>query len=243
MSYEFQAIGHIRSCFTDRFGVPRQPGLVPAARAQLMLVPPYDDPQALVGLEECSHIWVQFVFHRPPSQQWKPRVRPPRLGGNKSLGVFATRSPLRPNPIGLSVVRLEGIGRAPGKLWLELSGIDLLDGTPVLDIKPYLPYTDAVPEARSGFADQTPSTQPVEFTPQALAACAQFKDRSEQLEELIRQILQQDPRPQYQSPDPQRRYGMRLFDLNIQWRYRGENGNYHLVVETIAEAGPHPQPG
>lgn len=243
MPFEFQAIGYIHSCFTDRFGVPRQPGLAPAARAQLMLVAPYDNPQSLTGLDDCSHIWVQFVFHRPPSQQWKARVRPPRLGGNKSLGVFATRSPLRPNPIGLSVVRLEGIGRAPGKLWLELSGIDLLDGTPVLDIKPYVPYTDAVPEARSGFADQPPSTRPVEFTPEALASCAQFQDRSQQLEDLIRQILQQDPRPQYRSPDPQRRYGMTLFDLNIQWRYRGDSANYQLVVEAISEARPEPQPG
>src|SRR5690625_5801413 len=93
MSFELQAIGYIRSCFTDRFGVPRQPGLVPAARAQLVLVAPYDDPQALTGLNDCTHIWVQFIFHRPPSQHWRARVRPPRLGGNKSLGVFATRSP------------------------------------------------------------------------------------------------------------------------------------------------------
>lgn len=241
MSFKLQAIGYIRSCFTDRFGVPRQPGLVPAARAQLVLVAPYDDPQALTGLNDCTHIWVQFIFHRPPSQQWRARVRPPRLGGNKSLGVFATRSPVRPNPIGLSVVRLEGIGRAPGKLWLELSGIDLLDSTPVLDIKPYVPYTDCVPGARSGFADQAPVTRPVEFTPEALAACARFQSRSDQLETLIRQILQQDPRPQYQRPDTQRRYGMTLFDLNIQWRYRGDDAIDALVVETISEADTGPQ--
>ncbi|MDQ2076601.1 tRNA (N6-threonylcarbamoyladenosine(37)-N6)-methyltransferase TrmO [Marinimicrobium sp. ABcell2] len=239
MSFEFHIIGYIRSCFTDKFGVPRQPGLVPAARAQLELIPPYDDPQTLVGLEDCSHIWVQFVFHRPPGKQWKARVRPPRLGGNKSLGVFATRSPLRPNPIGLSAVKLEGIGREPGKLWLELSGIDLLDGTPVLDIKPYVPYTDALAEARNGIAEQPPTTWPVGFTPEALAACARFRDRNENLETLIRQILQQDPRPQYQAPDPERRYGMELLGLDVRWRYQASGTSHKLVVEEVsARASP-----
>jgi tRNA (adenine37-N6)-methyltransferase len=238
MSFEFQAIGYIRSCFTDKFGVPRQPGLVPAARAQLMLVPPYDDPQMLAGLEDCSHIWVQFVFHRPPGKQWKARVRPPRLGGNKSLGVFATRSPLRPNPIGLSVVRLEGSGHEPGRLWLELSGIDLLDGTPVLDIKPYVPYTDTVPDARNNFADQPPDTLPVLFTAEAQAACEHFRDRNNQLEILIRQVLQQDPRPQYQTPNPERRYGMTLFDLEVRWRYQAYGGSHRLVVEELLVRTP-----
>src|SRR5690625_5759668 len=241
MSFELQAIGYIRSCFTDRFGVPRQPGLVPAARAQLVLVAPYGHPPARTGLNDCAHVWVQCILHRPPSQRGRARVRPPRLGGNNSLGVFATRAPVRPNPIGLSVVRLEGIGRAPGKLWLELSGIDLLDGTPVLDIKPYVPYTDCVPGARSGFADQAPVTRPVEFSPEALAACALYQSCSAPLETLLRQFLQQDLRPQYQRPDTQRRYGMPLFDLNIQWRYRGDDAIDALVVGTISEEDTGPQ--
>src|SRR3954463_4060851 len=140
MDFIFPAIGIIHSCFKEKFGIPRQPGLAPLATAQLELLPPYDNRAALEGLETCSHIWLQFVFHANKRDAWKPKVKPPRLGGNKSLGVFATRSPTRPAPIGLSVVKLDGISEADGKLFLNLSGIDLLDGTPVLDIKPYVPY-------------------------------------------------------------------------------------------------------
>lgn len=236
MTFQFQAIGTVRSCFTDKFGIPRQPGLAPAARAQLELLPPYDDPLALEGLELCSHIWIQFVFHRPPASQWKARVRPPRLGGNKSLGVFATRSPLRPNPIGLSVVKLEGVRQENGKVWLELSGIDLLDGTPVLDIKPYVPYTDAIAEAENRFADEPPALINVEFSPEAETACRGLGPKLEQeLETLIQQILQQDPRPQYQQPDPARRYGMELMGLEIGWRYLLEKEQHSILVTDISE--------
>lgn len=236
MTFQFQAIGLVHSCFTEKFGIPRQPGLVPAARAQLELLPPYDDPLALEGLELCSHIWIQFVFHRPPAEQWKARVRPPRLGGNKSLGVFATRSPLRPNPIGLSVVKLEGVQRKNGKVWLELSGIDLLDGTPVLDIKPYVPYTDSLPEAENRFADQPPAWLKVEFSPEADTACQTLSRKlGQELETLIRQILQQDPRPQYQQPDPERRYGMELLGLEVGWRYLIGDEQHSILVTDISQ--------
>lgn len=240
MTFEFQSIGIVHSCFEEKFGIPRQPGLAPAARAQLSLLPPYDDPQALEGLEQCSHIWLQFVFHRPPAGQWKARVRPPRLGGNKSLGVFATRSPLRPNPIGLSVVKLEAVCHSQGKVWLELSGIDLLDGTPVLDIKPYVPYTDAPAEAFNHFADQAPAWLPVDFTPEARDHCEQLGPAlGQDLTLLLRQILQQDPRPQYQAPDPDRVYGMALLGLDVRWRYEpdeaGMGEGYRLVVTEIVE--------
>lgn len=233
--YTFSPIGIIRSPFVEKFGIPRQPGLAPAVRAQLDLLPPYNDPQALAGLEHCSHLWLQFVFHRPPSDQWRPRVRPPRLGGNRSLGVFATRSPLRPNPIGLSVVKLEAVKQQGGRLWLELSGIDLLDGTPVLDIKPYVPYTDSLPEAENRFADSAPEWVEVVFMPEAEAGCRVLGGRTgEDWEALVRQILQQDPRPQYQKPDPTRRYGMTLKDAEVRWFYQpDDSGNHRLIVTEV----------
>ncbi len=233
--YHFQTIGIIHSCFVEKFGIPRQPGLAPAVRARLELLPPYNDPQALEGLEHCTHLWLQFVFHRPPSDQWRPRVRPPRLGGNRSLGVFATRSPLRPNPIGLSVVKLEGVTQENGNLWLELSGIDLLDGTPVLDIKPYVPYTDSVPEAENRFAEAAPEWVEVTFTSEAEASCRALSERTgEDWQTLLRQILQQDPRPQYQKPDPDRRYGMALKGAEVQWYYQlTDTGEHRLRVTAV----------
>ncbi|MGD8175060.1 tRNA (N6-threonylcarbamoyladenosine(37)-N6)-methyltransferase TrmO [Marinimicrobium sp. ARAG 43.8] len=240
----FQPIGIVRSCFVEKFGIPRQPGLAPAARAELELLPPFNDPLALEGLEQCSHLWLQFVFHQPPSDQWRPRVRPPRLGGNRRLGVFATRSPLRPNPIGLSVVRLEGVHVGTDRIWLALSGIDLLDGTPVLDIKPYVPYTDCLPDAENRFAAQAPDWIEVVFTPEASAACQQLTDQTGQdWETLLRQILQQDPRPQYQAPDPERRYGMRLKNAEIHWCYQtqrnpsGDTPGYRLIVTSVTPHG------
>jgi len=220
MNFTFPAIGIIHSCFKEKFGIPRQPGLAPLATAQLELLPPYNDRDALDGLETCSHIWVQFVFHANKRDEWKPKVKPPRLGGNKSLGVFATRSPTRPAPIGLSVVKLEGISELDGKLLLNLSGVDLLDGTPVLDIKPYVPYVDLVPEAINQFANDAPRLLEVEFSNECAVFCNEYCQKHQiELESLIRQILQQDPRPQYQQPEPERLYGMKLLDLNVQWRY------------------------
>jgi tRNA (adenine37-N6)-methyltransferase len=234
MNFRFPAIGVIHSCFKEKFGIPRQPGLVPLAKAQLELLPPYDDRDALDGLENCSHIWLQFVFHANKRNEWKPKVKPPRLGGNKSLGVFATRSPTRPSPIGLSVVKLEGISQSDGKLFLNLSGIDLLHGTPVLDIKPYVPYVDLVPEAINHFADTAPAWVEVEFTSECLAFCKHYRQYHEiDLEGLIRQILQQDPRPQYQQPEPNRIYGMKLLELNIQWRYLPNAGTHRIQLVAI----------
>lgn len=223
MTFSFPVIGRIESCFNEKFGTPRQPGLAAHARARLVLEPPYNRPDALEGLEACSHIWVQFVFHANRPGEWSPRVRPPRLGGNRRLGVFATRSPFRPSPIGLSVVRLTGIHCQGEDCWLELAGVDMIDGTPVLDIKPYLPWVDAVPEATHGFAGEAPPLLPVNFGETAAAQLAQLAAEDvqlRQLQELLVEVLQQDPRPAYQQPNPERTYGMRISGLNVRWHYQ-----------------------
>lgn len=136
-----------RSCFRDKFGVPRQPGLTRYAHAELVIEPPYDREDAFRGLESATHLWLTFQFHEAVRAEWRPVVRPPRLGGNRKVGVFASRSPFRPNSLGLSVVRNRGLSRRDGRLILNISDHDLIDGTPILDIKPYLPFSDAVPEA------------------------------------------------------------------------------------------------
>lgn len=234
MEFSFPVIGTIHSCFKEKFGIPRQPGLAPAARGRLKLLPPYDDPAAFDGLETCSHIWLQFVFHANSRSEWKPKVKPPRLGGNKSLGVFATRSPIRPSPIGLSVVRLTGITRTDGKCWLELAGIDLLDGTPVLDIKPYVPYVDCVPEAFNHLAPNAPELISVEIPVAILSFCTEHQRKTGiNLAQLIREVLQQDPRPQYQQPEPDRIYGMILLEFNLRWRYSTFDAGYNISVLSL----------
>jgi len=232
--FQFAPIGVVHSCFREKFGIPRQPGLVPAARATLELLPPYNQPAAVRGLEGFSHLWLLFVFHGVPAGRWRATVRPPRLGGNRRLGVFATRSTFRPNPIGLTAVKLDHIAVRRGQVALHLAGVDLLDGTPVLDIKPYLPYADRIVEAVGGFAAAAPETGlTVEFSPAASAFCAAWPGGGD-LRELINQILRQDPRPAYEraSPSP-RLHGMRLHDLDVRWEIRD---GVARVIE-IAAAG------
>jgi len=246
MYFKFPAIGIIHSCFKEKFGIPRQPGLAPLAKAQLELLAPYDDPAAIEGLEATSHIWVQFVFHANSRESWKPKVKPPRLGGNKSMGVFATRSPVRPSPIGLSVVKLEGVEQLNGKLLLNLSGVDFLDGTPVLDIKPYVPYVDRINDAVNTFADAAPTFMSVQLTAEQLVFCAEYQHTTgTDLAGLICQVLQQDPRPQYQTPSVDKIYGMKLLNLDLRWRYQStiasltkdllssNDNNYEIVVSEI----------
>lgn len=216
MQHLVSPVGILRSCFKEKFAIPRQPQLAPAARGVLELLPPFDGGEAVAGLEQVSHVWVLFLFHQALEDTPRLKVRPPRLGGNQTLGVFASRATHRPNGIGQSVVKLDKV--EAGRLWL--SGIDLLDGTPVLDIKPYVPYADCQLDARNGIAAAPPELIPVEWTPEALAQARLEGERlGEPLVALVEQCLAQDPRPAYQKPQPERRYGARLWDVDVRWHY------------------------
>lgn len=231
MPHSVRPVGILRSCFKEKFAIPRQPQLAPAARGVLELLPPFDDGAAVAGLEQVSHVWLLFLFHQALEDSPRLKVRPPRLGGNRAMGVFATRATHRPNGIGQSVVKLERVeaGR------LHLSGIDLLDGTPVLDIKPYVPYADRVPEAHNAIADAAPPAIAVDWEGTALEqARAQALRLDEPVIELIEQCLAQDPRPAYQTPTPERRYGVRFWDLQVRWHYPAP-GRIR-VLEVVREA-------
>ena len=234
-SYVFDPIGVIHSCFSEKFGIPRQPGLAPASRASLEIVPPYDRDEAFRELDRFSHVWIVFVFHGNPVGKWRPTVRPPRLGGNRRAGVFATRSGFRPNPIGISAVALEGLRRHQGKLLLDLAGIDLLDGTPVLDIKPYLPYADNIAGAGGGFADHPPAANiPVTYTPEARIVGDRLEQEHPGFIRLLEQVLGADPRPAYaENHSTRSRFGLRLYTANVRWRFQ----KGAILVETI-EADP-----
>lgn len=236
-SYTFNPIGIIRSCFPEKFGIPRQPGLVREARATLELLPPYNRSEALQGLEEFSHIWLIFVFHASLKQDWKATVRPPRLGGNRRIGVFASRSMFRPNPIGLSVVELEQLVMDNGSPCLHLRGVDLLDGTPVLDIKPYLPYVDTVPEADGGWANEAPTPQlRVRFSAVAELQWMEIRARYPELKKLVVQVLERDPRPAYyDNTTPQRRFGTRLLDFDVTWEVTADTVNV-LGITQVARS-------
>lgn len=228
MTFSFTPIGVLRSCFREKFGIPRQPGLAPAAEAVLEILPPFDRDEAFRGLDDFSHLWLVVVFHATAAKGWRPTVRPPRLGGNRRVGVFATRSGFRPNPIGLSAVRFHGIRRDHGVLGLRLSGVDLLDGTPVLDVKPYLPWADSLPDAHGAFAHQPPATSlAVEFSYRAEEALRTRPD-DDPLRELVVQVLAADPRPAYRDGETDDRpFGIRLLDVDVRWRIVG--GRVHVM--------------
>lgn len=230
-TYSFQPIGFVRCCFKEKFGVPRQPGLVKEARATIEMASPYGQMEAFRHLEDFSHIWIIFVFHLSRHHVWKPTVRPPRLGGNQRVGVFASRSGFRPNAIGQSAVELISVQSGGGKTELLIGGADLVDGTPVLDIKPYLPYSDAIRDAKAGYApDQPEAKWPVSFSKKAARDCRQAEgDSHPGLSELIAGLLAIDPRPGYQEKKKDHSYGMRLWDLNIKFRF--DEG--HIIVEAV----------
>jgi len=220
--FTVKPIGIIHSCFKEKFGVPRQPGLVEEARAEIELFPPFCSADAVRELDRFSHLWIVFLFHASIRAGWKSTVRPPRLGGNKRVGVFASRSNFRPNPIGISAVKLEEICMNDNMAHLHLKGVDFLDKTPVLDIKPYIPYSDSISDAHDGYVDEAPlpSVQ-VKFSPQALAACMKKeKEGIPNLKKFIVQMLNNDPRPAYQGDTwRMKRFGLKIFDFDLKCEY------------------------
>lgn len=218
-AYTFNPIGIVHSCYKEKFGIPRQPGLV-KVEATIEMLPEYALPDAFRELETFSHLWLVFVFHQALREQWKPTVRPPRLGGNERLGVFASRSMFRPNPIGLSVVELSEVVVEKNRLAVKIIGADLLDGTPILDIKPYLPYADALPHASAGYAETAPTARlTVSFSAQAQAELAAVANELPHLQQTISEILQLDPRPAYQANTAtKQQFAMRLYDFDLHWQ-------------------------
>lgn len=210
--HTLRVIARVHSEFPGKFGIPRQSGLVPELRARVVFEPEFRNADALRGIEGFSHLWLIWQFSEAVRDTWSPTVRPPRLGGNARMGVFATRSPFRPNPIGLSCVKLEGLGQEEGLgTVLYISGADLLDGTPIYDIKPYIPYADAHPDARGGFAAAPAETIPVDCPEELLSLLP-----PQQAKALLG-VLSQDPRPGYQD-DPGRTYGMDFADWDVRFR-------------------------
>ena len=212
MALELKQIAHICSPFPTKFGIPRQSGLVDALRATVVFEPEFRNADALRGLEGFSHLWLIWEFSEARRDGWSPTVRPPRLGGNARMGVFATRSPFRPNPLGLSCVRLEGIRHdaALGAV-LDVSGADLMDGTPIYDVKPYLPYADCKPEAVGGFAASGEGRLLTVQADETLLAGLPARTR-----EALLGVLAHDPRPSYQN-DPDRVYGMAFGGLEVHF--------------------------
>ena len=225
MALELKQIAHICSPFPTKFGIPRQSGLVDALRATVVFEPEFRNADALRGLEGFSHLWLIWDFSEARRDGWSPTVRPPRLGGNARMGVFATRSPFRPNPLGLSCVRLEGIRHdaALGAV-LDVSGADLMDGTPIYDVKPYLPYADCKPEAVGGFAASGEGRLLTVRADETLLAGLPARTR-----EALLGVLAHDPRPSYQN-DPDRVYGMAFGGCEVRFSVDGET----LTVRSVA---------
>lgn len=222
---ELRAIAYIRSDFPTKFGIPRQSGVIKSLRASIVFEPEYRNPDALRGLEEFSHIWLIWGFSRVKQGKWSPTVRPPRLGGNTRLGVFATRSPFRPNPLGLSSVRIENISlhTANGPI-IYVLGADLMDGTPIYDIKPYVPYTDCHFAATGGFASGPPR-----ISLEVVIAKKHLEILPEGLVSTLSDILAHDPRPAYQNK-PGRVYGMEYAGFEVKFTV---DGNILTVVEIV----------
>lgn len=222
--YQLRPIAQIESPFKEKFAVPRQPGLVNATGV-VRFLGEFADRRALTGIEQFSHLWLQFVFHHNPEEKWSPSVRPPRLGGNTTMGVFATRSPFRPNRLGLSVVEFVAIIDDEKGLGLKIRGLDLVDGTPIIDVKPYVTYSDALPNALAGFAQQKPEPLlSVEFTDSAKQQLRFAAARYPELEQVIRGVLAQDPRPAYKKQkEDNKLYGVHLYEFNICWQIEGSH--------------------
>ena len=234
MNDYFPAIGILRTCFREKFGVPRQPLIVSEARGVLKLNPDPRFRDALNHLDGFSHVWIVFVFHKARNREWRPFIEPPKVKAPKRVGVFASRSPHRPNAIGFSAVKLDRIDLAAvGGIEIHVSGVDILDGSPVLDIKPYLPYADAIPQANAGWAAETIERHPVAFSTESLATL----DSDPHLKALIEQMLEWDPRPTSQrraAPlgDPESeglKFAFRVLDVDVHWQIRNSSLYVHQI--------------
>lgn len=225
-----KVIGHIHTDFSDKFGIPRQSGLVPALQGRIVFAPEFRTPEAVRGLEQFSHIWLLWQFSENEKEHWSATVRPPRLDGNTRVGVFATRSPFRPNPIGLSSVRLERITYEENLgpiLWV--SGADLLDGTPIYDVKPYIPYTDCHPDATEGYTKETKGYGlQVDFPAHLLQKLPAEKQGA------VLGILAQDPRPAYHH-DPERIYGVSFAGFDVRFTVDGDKLTVCDVIDQAAK--------
>jgi len=215
--YTFDTIGIVHSCYKDKFAIPRQSRLVTASTAAIELLAPYNYIEVTKGLEDFSHLWLNFIFHRHIDKGWNTTVKPPRLDGKQRFGVFATRASFRPNPIGLSLVELDSIEQQGGKLLIHIKGADLLDQTPILDIKPYVPYSDSLPDARGGFTDQVKEHLfDVSFSPGAYNDCQQASQKYPEIELFIRQLLSLDHRA-YFYKKIEKIYSTRVYDYDLKW--------------------------
>lgn len=219
-SFSLEQIGTIHSPWKEKFAVPRQPGLVTAMGAELELIAPYNQHDMVRGIENFSHLWLLFIFHQTQQQGWKPLVRPPRLGGNDKIGVLASRSTFRPNPIGMSLVEFKGVRYEKKRLILELGSVDLVDGTPIVDIKPYLPFAESLPDARAGYAQSAPeANMQVYFSDTAKQHLSCYQQSHPNLAEFIQQVLAQDPRPAYRRrQDDAHFYAASLSDFTVRWQ-------------------------
>ncbi|GAA5483266.1 tRNA (N6-threonylcarbamoyladenosine(37)-N6)-methyltransferase TrmO [Haloferula sargassicola] len=210
-----EPVGWVRTCFGEKFGVPRQPGLCPSAWGELRFAPEFRNDESVRGLDGFSHVWLVFGFHLTADRGWSPTVRPPRLGGNQRIGVFASRSTFRPNGLGLSLVALERVALTDEGPVLHLGGVDLVDGTPVFDVKPFLPYAETLPNARGGYAEAEPAR--IEVTGQEMLAV--LDDRSQR---VVVEALSLDPRPPAGRDEPEREFGVLMCGKNV--RFRIEDG-------------------
>ncbi|XKM13562.1 tRNA (N6-threonylcarbamoyladenosine(37)-N6)-methyltransferase TrmO [Orbaceae bacterium ac157xtp] len=227
---EINTIGYIRTPYKEKFGVPRQPNLVPQGKGELHLISPFNQPDFVRGIEQFSHLWLLFIFSQTKDKKWHPTVRPPRLGGNERIGVFASRSTFRPNSIGLSAVELHDVFINKNEIILKLGSVDLVDMTPIIDIKPYIPYSDSYPNASAGYAQDAPlATLNVQFseTANAKLTCEPT------LKQLIIEVIAQDPRPAYKKDKNDNSiFGIQLSNLNVRWSVNNQTATI-VDVENI----------
>lgn len=233
MTFTFQTIGILHSPYQEKFAVPRQPNLVRHGYGELHFIAPFNNPDMVKGLEAFSHLWLMFVFNQTMDKPWHPTVRPPRLGGNKRLGVFATRSTFRPNPIGLSAVKLNDIIIDKHRVILQLADVDIVDNTPIIDIKPYVPYADSYPDAHAGFAQNKPSMMlNVEFSTLALHQLQAIIPSYPHIAMLITDVLAQDPRPAYKAlATTIQHYGVKLYNYNVRFTVHEQTATVDSIDE------------